>query len=74
MNCINGEVFGSQPYLSIKTKDGRYYHDNFGEKYAGKIWEYIFDRATMDLSAVDKITIAANDKYGNQSISSINLS
>lgn len=74
VNCENGEVFGSQPYLSIKTKDGRYYHDNLNEKYVGKTWEYIFDRLTVDLSAVAKISVAANDKYGNQSITSINLS
>ena len=26
IKCLNGETFGSQPYLAIKTKEGRYYH------------------------------------------------
>jgi hypothetical protein len=68
VTCENGDVFGSQPYLAIKTKEGKYYHDNFNEKDYPKSWEYIFDRSTMALSTIDKLCIAANDKYGNQSI------
>ncbi len=67
VSCIKGDVFGSQPYLAIKTKEGRYYHDNFNEKVHSKSWEYIFDRSTISFESIDKIAVAANDKYGNQS-------
>jgi len=64
----NGEVFGSQPYLAIKTSEGRYYHDNFNEREYLVSWEYILDDATTPLSTIEKISVASNDCYGNQSI------
>ena len=71
VNCCEGEVFGSQPYLAIKTKEGRYLHDNFNEREHPNCWEYIFDRATIEFSSIDTVSVAANDKYGNQDITSI---
>jgi hypothetical protein len=68
-----GEVFGSQPYLSIKTTDGRYYHDNFNEGPLPFSWEYILDKSSIQLSLIEKITVAANNRYGLQSIVNINL-
>ena len=68
VHCEKGEVFGSQPFLAIKTRDGRYFHDNFFEKEFGKTWEYILDRQTIDLAGIEKICIAANDRFGNQSV------
>jgi len=73
VNCIKGNVFGSQPYLAIKTKEGKYYHDNFNEREHLKSWEYIFDRSTISVESIDKVAVAANDKYGNQSIVFIEL-
>ena len=66
-----GEVFGSQPYLAIKTKEGRYYHDNFNEGSHKETWEYILDSSTMKLQTIEKIMVASNDRYGNQSIVSL---
>ena len=63
-----GEVFGSQPYLAIKTKEGRYYHDNFNERSHKKTWEYILDSSSIKLQEIEKIVVASNDRYGNQSI------
>ena len=71
VKCINGEVFGSQPYLALKTKSGRYYHDNLHEVVHGKKWEYYFDESTMLLVSLDNVVVASNDKYGNQSIVTI---
>ena len=68
VTCNRGEVFGSQPYIAIKTREGRYYHDNLNEREFRKSWEYIFDRSTIDLSNIEKVSVASNDKYGNQSI------
>ncbi len=68
VSCKNGSVFGSQPYLAIRTTKGQYYHDNLYEKEFMKSWEYIFDASSVDINAIDKVSIAANDKYGNQSI------
>ena len=73
VNCDRGYVFGSQPYLAIKTKEGNYYHDNFNEREHLKSWEYIFDRSTINIELIDKVTVASNDKYGNQSITCVDL-
>ena len=63
-----GAVFGSQPYLAIKTKEGRYYHDNFNERNHLKTWEYILDDSTLKISTIEKIVVASNDLFGCQSI------
>jgi hypothetical protein len=63
-----GEVFGSQPYLAIKTNEGRYYHDNFNERNHPTTWEYILDSSTMKLSTIERVVVASNDRYGSQSI------
>jgi len=68
VHCQQGRVFGAQPYLAIKTKDGRYYHDNFNEVKHNKSWEYILDSSSISIEAISNIGVAANDKYGNQSI------
>ena len=73
VKCLKGSVFGSQPYLAVKTKEGRYYHDNFNEREHLNSWEYIFDRATINLESICKLGVAANDKYGQQSITTIEL-
>jgi hypothetical protein len=70
---LNGEVLGSQPYLAIKLKDGRYYHDNLDELEFKKKMSYTFDRLTLKLNQVEKVKVASNDKYGNCSIIDIDL-
>ena len=69
----HGEVFGSQPYLALKTNDGRYYHDNFNERNYPKSWEYVLDESSIKLLNVEKIAVASNDIYGNQSIASLKI-
>ena len=73
VDTIKGSTFGSQPYLAIKTKDNRYFHDNFNEVDYGKSWEYILDRASINVNDIEKIVVASNDYYGNQSINKLNL-
>jgi hypothetical protein len=67
----SGKVFGSQPYLAIKTKEGGYYHDNFNERDYLSTWEYILDEYTIKLPTIEKIVVASNDHYGNQFIVSL---
>jgi len=69
----SGNVFGSQPYLAIKTKEGRYYHDNLNERDHLSTWEYILDENTIMLETIEKIVVASNDCYGDQSIGSLKL-
>ena len=65
VQVLNGEIFGPQPYLAIKTKKGEYFHDNFDFGKFKIEYFYTFDRYTIGLDMIDKIGIASNDKYGN---------
>jgi hypothetical protein len=58
------KIFGSQPYLAIKTKKGKYIHDNFDFQIPFLQWSYTFDEETLFLKEIDKIGIAANNSYG----------
>ena len=68
-----GKVFGSQPYLAIKTNEGRYYHDNFNERDHLKSWEYILDSSTVKLPTIEIVAVASNDIYGRQSVVRIKI-
>ena len=68
-----GELFGPQPYLAIKTVDGRYLHDNFDVEIPSKRYSYTFDHHTIDKRAISKIAAASADKYGYYSIDIIEL-
>ena len=59
-----GKVFGPQPFLAIKTKGGRFIHDNF-DFIDDSTWGYAFHSDTLDFLSVESIAIAANDMYGN---------
>ena len=61
---VDNDIFGPQPYLAIKLKDGRYVWDNFDFREMGREWTYTFDNNTVNLSNIDKIGIASNNKCG----------
>ncbi|MDA8705513.1 hypothetical protein N9M22_05600 [Litoricolaceae bacterium] len=64
----SGRVFGPQPFVAIKTKGGRYLHDNLDfDTRAGK-WHYAFHADTLPLEDVREFAVAANDFLGNTSI------
>jgi hypothetical protein len=69
----NDEVFGPQPYLAIKTKSGRFIHDNFDFGLDGKSWHYVFNNNTVLGSDLAMVGIAANNIYGDTFIKKIGL-
>lgn len=68
VKTTNGKVFGPQPFLAIKTKSGRYIHDNFDFDLKKNIWFYSFYHSTIDIKNVESFGVAANDKFGNSCI------
>lgn len=52
-------TFGPQPFLAIRTADGRYFHDNLIIHQPFRRWSYIFDEQSLPLRAVDRIGIGA---------------
>ena len=73
VEVLNGELFGPQPYLAIKTKCGEYFHDNFDFQEAGKSFSYVFDAYTIPVDQLECVKVAGNDKYGNQCIIEVKL-
>ena len=69
-----GEIFGPQPYLALKTKSGDYLHDNLDFGNFKKEYFYTFDIHTVPLDQVAIIKLAANSRSGNQKIKTIDLS
>ena len=64
ITCKLGEIFGSQPFLAIKTKDGQYLHDNLDFTSDGKSWTYTFDEQTLELNEVAIIGVSSAGKFG----------
>lgn len=71
LDVISGEPFGPQPFLAIKTKSGRYLHDNLDFGKFKQQYYYTFDVYTVPLAEIASVKIACNDKYGNQCIKKI---
>lgn len=69
----NGEIWGAQPYLAIKTNMNDYLHDNFDFGADSKVFYYTFDRITIELDKIQEITVATNDKFGGNSIVSFKI-
>jgi len=59
-----GNLYSSQPFLSIKTKRGVYYHDNLDVIKKGETWSYIFDYQTINLNKIHSIGIGSAGRYG----------
>lgn len=59
------DSFGSQPFFAVKTKSGRYIHDNLDVQIPNRKWTYTFDHDSIHKEDVAKIGIAVNSKTGS---------
>ena len=59
-------IFGPQPFLALKTRDGSYYYDNFDFDAASPkhCWSYVFDWQTFGLDGIECIGVAASSPSG----------
>lgn len=73
VKTVKGKVFGPQPYLAVKTKSGRYIHDEFDFGLDGKSWYYVFSENMIRYEDIDTIGIASNDQYGQTYIKTIKI-
>jgi hypothetical protein len=60
---VEGKIFGQQPYLAIKTKDGRYLWENLDKKDLHN-WSFVFDEFNADLALIEKVGVAINSPAG----------
>lgn len=73
VNLIAGQIFGSQPYLAIKTKEQNYYHDNFDVVEPNSKWSYTFDEYTLDLNVLEQVGVGSAGRYGGHTVVKLNL-
>jgi hypothetical protein len=73
VTLIAGQIFGSQPYLAIKTKEQNFYHDNFDVVDPNIKWSYIFDEYTLDLNVLDQVGIGTAGRYGGYTVVKLDL-
>jgi len=76
-NCLHiaatDPIFGPQPFFVVKTRSGEYFHDNLDFQKPFRQWSYEFDVQNFNLDAISKIGVAANDKFGNTTITVIDM-
>ena len=58
------DIWGSQPFLALRTLEGRYYRDDFIND-EGNQWTYVFDVHTINKEALSHVGVACNDDVGN---------
>lgn len=70
----NQKTFGPQPFLALKTKGKKVFHENFDIIKPFHHWSYIFDENSIPMRLLDTIGIAAINSYGSIVIKKITIS
>ena len=73
VEVVTGNIFGPQPYLAIRSKEGRYFHDNLDVIEPSRKWSYVLDDQTIQLRHISKIGAGSAGLYGGYYVSSIDL-
>lgn len=63
-----GSLFGPQPFLALKTREGRYFHDNFDIVTPGCHWTYVLDDQTLPMSALEVIGVGGAGRSGGSGV------
>lgn len=73
VELLEGEIFGPQPFLAIKTNEETYYHDNLDIIEPKRRWSYVFDDQTLDLHSISKIGVGTAGLFGKRSVVQISV-
>jgi len=63
-----GQVFGPQPFLAVRTLDRRYISDNFDFQIPGKLWTYTFDQQSILPGSFDRVGVGATSPDGSSCV------
>ena len=67
-------MFGTQPFLAMKLKNGMYVHDNLNFDLKSKnTWYYTLNNDTVRPKDLSHIGVGGCDKYGNTSVNVIKV-
>ena len=74
IQTLSGAVFGTQPFLAMKLKNGMYVHDNLNFDLKSKnTWYYTLNNDTVRPKDLSHIGVGGCDKYGNTSVNVIKV-
>lgn len=73
VEVLGGEIFGPQPFLAIKTKEGRYYHDNLDFIEPRRKWAYVLDEQTVQVNNVSRIGVGTAGRFGKSCVVTMDL-
>ena len=59
VKTVKGKVLDRNHSLAVKTKSGRYIHDEFDFGLDGKSWYYVFSENMIRYEDIDTIGIAS---------------
>ena len=73
VEVLKGVIFGPQPFLALKSRDGRMYHDNLDIQIPGHKWTYTLDEQTLPLSALAAVGVGTAGRYGGFHVAHLDL-
>jgi hypothetical protein len=73
VEVLEGEIFGPQPFLAIKTKELQYFHDNLDVIEPQKKWTYVLDDQTVQIANVAQIGVGTAGRFGKSSVVKVNF-
>lgn len=65
---LNGEFFGAQPFLALRSRDGGLYHDNFCLTQNPNQFFYVFDEDSLPLGELAEAGVAINARNGSTTV------
>ena len=65
-------IFGPQPFLALKTRNGQYFWQNFDFK-DHSTWTFVFDQEHAPIDLVEKIGVACNSPSGVSEVNVIDV-
>jgi hypothetical protein len=66
-----GQVFGPQPFLALKDRDGRIFHDNLDVQEPGRLWTYTLDDQTLPLPALAVAGVGTAGRFGGYHVARV---
>lgn len=73
IRLLSGRVFGPQPFLALKTRDGRYLHDNLDVIEPGRHWTYVLDGQTLMPQEISTVGVGAAGPRGGYGVSTLQM-
>ncbi len=68
VRCNSGECFGPQPFLALRTTDGRYIHDNLDVQTPEKHWTYVLDAQTVPPTDLQTAAVGSAGSDGSVAV------